>query len=590
MLLTKLYEHAVRLKDELPIEMYGKVKIYWLVELNPDGTRKGTAKGEGFTSTNGDFYDVPDIVRAAGIKPKLLADNGEYVFGVGRADSPPEKVAERHRQFKKLVKKCAEVTQEVSVQAVVQFLESWDPERDKDLLPDGFDPTQAVTFRVGLTIPAHVKAGLQTIQQFWASYTAGGEETVGTRPQMECLVTGKFGAVEERLPVKIKGIPDGQTAGTSLVSANAAPFTSYGLQNSLTSPISREAGEGFAKALNYLISTKESHLYMGSVVYVFWTKEKAEYDFWDFLKEDQPGEIRNLLNSMRSGERVYELADNQFYALGLSASGGRAVVRDWIESTILEAIQNLDHWFDAQEMVDSHGGSPEKPYLSVYHLSDCLYRDPRKEVIARIPPLLIQAALKGTPLPDSLLAQVIRRICIDRTEKNYPVTHARVVLIKLILTSQKKVSMTNMQSLNLNPDLEPQENSAYHCGRLLAQLEIIQREAQGKDINASLIDRYYGAASATPGKVLGSLVEKSQAHLTKIRKDRRNVYEALQRQLEEIMAYLSPESQYFPRTLTMQQQSIFALGYYHQRAENRRAAIAASKANKEKAAAAQSDA
>jgi CRISPR-associated protein Csd1 len=216
MLLTKLYEHAVRLKDELPIEMYGKVKIYWLVELNPDGTRKGTAKGEGFTSTNGDFYDVPDIVRAAGIKPKLLADNGEYVFGVGRADSPPEKVAERHRQFKELVKKCAEVTQEVSVQAVVRFLESWNPERDKDLLPDGFDPTQAVTFRVGLTIPAHVKAGLQTVQQFWASYTAGGEEIVGTRPQMECLVTGKFGAVEERLPVKIKGIPDGQTAGTSL--------------------------------------------------------------------------------------------------------------------------------------------------------------------------------------------------------------------------------------------------------------------------------------------------------------------------------------------------------------------------------------
>lgn len=589
MLLTKLYEHAVRLKDKLPIEMYGKVKIYWLVELNPDGTRKGIAKGEGFTFLDGDPRTVPDIVRAAGIKPKLLADNGEYVFGIGRADSPPDKVAERHRQFKALVQNCAETTQEKSVQAVSKFLESWNPERDKDLLPDGFDPTQAVTFRVGAIIPAEAEAELQSVQQFWASYTAGGEETAGARPQMECLVTGKFGAVEERLPVKIKGIPDGQTAGTSLVSANAAPFTSYGLQNSLTSPISREAGEGFAKALNYLISTKESHLYMGSVVYVFWTKEKAEYDFWDCLKEDQPGEIRNLLNSMRSGERVHELADNQFYALGLSASGGRAVVRGWIESTILEAIQNLDYWFEAQEMVDSHGGSPEKPYLSVYHLSDCLYRDPRKEAIARIPPVLIQAALKGTPLPDSLLAQVIRRICVDRTEKNYPVTHARAVLIKLILTSQKKVSMTNMQSLSLNPNLEPQENSAYHCGRLLAQLEIIQREAQGKDINATLIDRYYGAASATPGKVLGSLVEKSQAHLTKIRKDRRNVYEALQRQLEEIMAYLSPEAQYFPRTLTMQQQSIFALGYYHQRAENRRAAIAASKANKEKAAAAQSD-
>ena len=89
---------------------------------------------------------------------------------------------------------------------------------------------------------------MQAVQQFWVDYLKSGDGDSDSLPQMQCLVTGQDGLVEERLPVKIKGIPDGQTAGTSLVSANAAPFTSYGLSNSLTSPISREAGEGFAKA------------------------------------------------------------------------------------------------------------------------------------------------------------------------------------------------------------------------------------------------------------------------------------------------------------------------------------------------------
>jgi CRISPR-associated protein Csd1 len=601
MLLAKLYDYATNQMTFCP-SMYDEKDVHWIIELNSDGSLNGTftsliekVKGKRI----GKAYNLPHIGRSStAIRPRLLADSGEYVLGIPRPDKNPGWVEKAHQQFIELTKICAHETQEPYIQSIVKFLESWQPDQINLHLPFGFDPDEfdprdRITFRVGNVIPI---IEFTSLQKFWADYTATSKEknkaNGGNKESlnMQCLVTGEYGAVEQRLPFKIEGIPGGDSSGTSLVSANADPFESYKLKNSLTSPICRKAGEGFAKALNHLIATKESRLYMGSVVYVFWTKEKAEYDFWESLKEDQPGEVRNLLNSMRSGERVHELADNQFYALGLSASGGRAVVRDWIESTILEAIQNLDSWFEAQEMVDSYGQFPEKPYLSVYHLSDCLYRDPRKEAIARVPPLLIQAALKGTALPDSLLAQVIRRICVDRTEKNYPVTHARAVLIKLILTSQKKVSMTNMQSLNLNPDLEPQENSAYHCGRLLAQLEIIQREAQGKDINATLIDRYYGAASATPGKILGSLVEKSQAHLTKIRKDRRNVYEALQRQLEEIMVYLSPEAQYFPRTLTMQQQSIFALGYYHQRAENRRAAIAASKANKEKAAAAQSDA
>jgi len=570
-ILTQLYEHSKRIQAQLPIESYGKVKLHWLVELNPDGT----LKGNGFTKLDKDDpkYTLPYLEKTNKIKPKLLADNGEYVFGIGRADSPPDKVAERHRQFKALVQKCADVTQEASVQAVAKFLAAWEPERDKEKLPEGFEPAQVVTFRVSLTIPADASPAMQAVQRFWANYTTGGEEELGSRPQMQCLVTGQESIVDERLPVKIRGIPpvDKEKSGRTLVSANRDPFESYGLRNSLTSPISREAGEGFAKALNYLIATEDSRLYMGSIVYTFWTQEPSEYDFWNDLKDDQPEEVKNLYKSALTGDRIYN-ETNQFYALALSASGGRAVVRDWIESSIPNAMQNLVRWFEAQEIVNPYGEFSDKRYLGIRNLSNSLYRDPKKEAIARVPTLLIQSALKGNPLPADLLAQVVRRICVDHSEKHYPVTHARAALIKLILTSQG-YPMTNMQSLNRKPNLKPQDHAAYHCGRLLAQLEIIQRRAQGEKINATLIDRYYGAASTTPAKVMGTLVQGAQAHLTKIRKTNQGTYKALQSHLEDIIDELSPEAEQFPRTLSMQQQSIFALGYYHQRADNRRAAI-----------------
>lgn len=578
MILARLYEHSQRIQDKLPIEGYGQIRLGWLVELSPDGN----LKLNGFTKLNKDDpkWTLPDVVRASGVKPKLLADNGEYVFGVGRDTSPPDKVADRHRQFKELVQKCADVTQEPSVQAVAKFLENWNPERDRAKLPEDFDPAQTFTFRVGKHIPADTTPDMKSVQQFWNNHITGGDDNSANLPRMQCLVTGKDGLVEERLPVKIKGIPDGQTAGTSLVSANAGPFTSYGLSNSLTSPISREAGEGFAKALNHLIATKDSRLYLGPVVYTFWTQEPCEYDFWDSFNDDQPQEVKNLYESALAGRRVYD-EPNRFYALALSASGGRAVVRDWIESSISDVMQNLVQWFEAQEIVNAFGEISEKPYLSIRKLSDSLYRDPNKEAIAAIPPLFIRFALKGTPLPLSLLTRVVRRICVDRTEPNYPVTHPRAALIKLILTSQGYL-MTNMKSLNRKPEFNnPQDHTAYHCGRLLAQLEIIQRRAQGEKINATLIDRYYGAASTTPSKVMGKLVQDAQPHLTKIRKLNEGTYKSLQTQLEDIIDELSPEEKMFPKNLSMQQQSIFALGYYHQRADNRKAAIAASKAKKD---------
>ncbi len=603
MILTELYQLYQRMDGEPMPAMYNKVKIRWMIPINADGSLRGPfldLKGETNAEQRGKEYILPDLVRASGIKPKLLADNGEYVLGLQKEGAKADKVLQRHEQFRALVQLCAEATQEPSVEAVLRFYGQWNPE---EFSQEEVDPADNFTFEVhGIgacaIIPASAAESLASIQDFWAVHTASADS-----PPMTCLVTGKQNVpVEARLPGKIKGVPNGQTAGTSLVSANAAPFSSYGLKNSLTSPISRDAGEGFTKALNGLLAGAKTRIYLGPVVYSFWAK--GDFDiglFSEALEEDQseafreslafaqdslngdddPEEVKNLFNSPRSGSPQYGVGD-QFYALGLSASGGRAVVRSWIDVPIEQAKQNLDAWFEGQRLVNEYGQYIDKPYFRVRRLVNSLYRDPAKELDMQ-GAKLIEVALKGGKLSLDMLARAVRRTAIEHS-----IPYARAALIKLILTTRLKTPshnpMQTMNELNLDPEFQDQSDTmAYHCGRLLAHLENIQKAALG-DINTTLIDRYYGAAANTPGKVFGELVKDAQAHLRKLRVTKPAVHEALQQRLEGIMVKFY-SAEHFPTTLTMQQQSIFSLGYYHQRAANRKEAIDRKAANAEAKAA-----
>ena len=187
---------------------------------------------------------------------------------------------------------------------------------------------------------------------------------------------------------------------------------------------------------------------------------------------------------------------------------------------------------------------------------------------------LTRVALYGGKAPLDLLARLVRR---NRVEQDVTYAHSRIYaharasLIKLILTTQdEQFAMLPMEKLNPDPELKLEDRSAYHCGRLLAELEATQRAALGK-INASLTDRYYGAASSNPATAFPPLMRGARAHLSKLRKNQAGTCNALEERIEEITSHLSD----FPRTLTMQNQGLFALGYYHQRAVNRAAAKSA---------------
>ena len=106
------------------------------------------------------------------------------------------------------------------------------------------------------------------------------------------------------------------------------------------------------------------------------------------------------------------------------------------------------------------------------------------------------------------------------------------------------------------------QEPGYQLGRLFAVYELAQRAALGR-VNASIRDKYFGAASATPASVFPIIVRRGQNHLAKVRKEKPGWATLIERELEEIHGHLDPD---LPRSLSLQKQGAFAIGYYHQRA------------------------
>lgn len=166
---------------------------------------------------------------------------------------------------------------------------------------------------------------------------------------------------------------------------------------------------------------------------------------------------------------------------------------------------------------------------------------------------LLNAALTGEPVPESLLALCLKRLMAEGSEAYRP---SRMALIKLILI-RKGISVSEQ----LDPD---EKHPAYVYGRLLAVFEQIQYAALG-DVNANVVDKFYGTMSSAPAMVVGRLQDNARNHLRKLRGEKPGAYKALEKRLMEILALLNAAPP--PSHLSPQDQGRFALGYYHEKAK-----------------------
>jgi CRISPR-associated protein Csd1 len=89
-------------------------------------------------------------------------------------------------------------------------------------------------------------------------------------------------------------------------------------------------------------------------------------------------------------------------------------------------------------------------------------------------------------------------------------------------------------------------------------LEKVQQEAIG-DVNASIKDRYFTSACASPASVFPILLRLSQHHISKVEGHYHD------KQIEAILNKLDVEKNPIPARLSLDDQGVFILGYYHER-------------------------
>ena len=588
MLLKKLKEYAdERMTTQLP-PLYEMTPVAWIVALGADGRPLSSQPISRIDPSNprgkrGLDMAAPMIQRTNEIKPRLLVDDGMYTFGRTQdthldeaerqrlAEDEPdayrkmikrqERAERAHDAYRKMLDRCAAHTNEPAVLAVQCFYEHG----GADLLDlgDQWDYGLKVAFIVQLADDTGCHPhDLPSVQRFWLSEHAPGTAALG-----QCVVCREHKPVLDRMQTKLKGIPfrSGAPPETSIISANKKAFESYGLEASRVAPTCRECAEDFHRALNHLLADDYGSIKVGDAAFVFWTPDNVAFDVRSFMTKPDAAAVRTLLESVGRGRHAALNDDSLFYAASLSASGGRAVVRDWLDTTVANAANNIARWFHLQRIVDPRDENPtgaEPQPLGLFALAtSTVRRDSRglpvlDDLPVSTPQALFRAAIHGSPLPMDVAYQAVRRCRADQG-----VTRPRAALIKLVLLSQEPLPPKEDYMVALEPN---HPSIAYHCGRLLAVLEAVQRAAL-PGVNATVVDRYYGAASSTPATVFGALIRGAQPHLAKLHRDRPGAYVNLQRGLEDVIAQIGD----WPPTLALKDQAVFSLGYYHQRAHDR---------------------
>ncbi len=534
---------------------YQERAIRALVELDERGVLVGFTENADAAAKRGRKLPVPYLKRTVAPRPILFADGPDYLFAIDDGTGSVERAAKRHALHLALAQRCAEATQSPLAESAVRFLVA---AGDDDVLADRVRTYVSqypgdLCLKVGERLVTEDVA----VQQFWAREMGlAGGGTGGAGADSRCAVCGALAPIPEMWPVAIKGIPGGQSSGTQLVSMNSDAFESYGLARATGAMTCGPCGERIGNALNGLLADSRRRLVVGSVAYLAWHDGDQEFDCFSILNDPQPELVQALLRSPLTARSEHlQASTGRLMTLALTANAARAVIREWSEVAIPVVRERLRDYF-ADQMVVGAWGEPPQP-VKLAALAGASVREFRD-----LPPgtvtSLLHGIIKGTPLPPRLAALTLRRITVQDPPK---VTHPQAALLTWYLRQSHK-------EIPVPASLDPTVDSpAYLCGRALAEIDAIQRSALGK-VNATVVDRYFGAASARPATVLGMLVRNAQDHLKKLRSSNETAAIAHDRRLGEVLDHLSTTP--IPATLSLTDQTLFCLGFYHQRSEARR--------------------
>lgn len=523
------------------------------------------------------LLDVPQPEkRTAAIKSNFLWDKTSYALGISTSS---KRSAQEHEAFRQLHRQALNGSDDAGLKALLAFLDDWTSSQ--------FDENPAFVRYGEAMLDTNIVFRLESEERQYlhqrAAARAAWERLQGDSADTGrgmCLVTGNQAALA-RLHPAIKGVNGAQSAGASIVSFNLDAFSSYGKRQGENAPVSKQAAFAYTTALNHLLRRGPHHnqrLQIGDTTVVFWAQaankrsaEDAESVLAAFFgvqeSDDQATQrLHDVLEQIRQARPLRDLAghlddDTHIFVLGLAPNAARLSIRFWETQTLSVFAQRLaDHYHDL-ELKPSHWRRPPTPSFLALQTAPAYGGKPKAEDVS---PLLAgeltRAILTGTRYPYSMLSAIIMRFRADGQ-----ISPWRVALCKGVLTrtarldrNQGKPSNQGEPPVSLDSDYT---DTGYLLGRLFSTLENVQRAALGDKLNATIRDRYYGAASATPASVFPVLLRNAQNHLSKLRKEKPGLAVTLEKELGRIIDRLDLA---FPRSLRIETQGSFAIGYYHQ--------------------------
>lgn len=542
--------------------------------------------------------------RTSGDYSFFLCDNSEYVFGiepkskkgVKRAE---EKLAKRAQLFLEKVRECFTETHDEGVGAVLALLEDILRGRQGVELDEKCQSNDLFGF-VYAPDRDRLVTDREAVRSYWHAKRA--KEIQGDPMGRRCLVTGSLCIPIDKHP-HLKQIPGGTPSGIALVSFNEDAFESFGWNRNTNAIVSRHAAEVCSTALNRLLNSappnptqpettlgvRNLRLSADTAV-CFWSAQKNGDDFSsafaDLLTANRD-EVKEVYRSIWRGKPPDIDDPSAFYALTLTGTQGRAIVRDWFETTVARVATNLSAHFADLAIVRTPPpkGKEHPPHFPLGLLCKSLAdpaRNRQESIPAPLTAQFLKAVFSGTIYPLAILQRALLRfraeIGNEQDQKDGWETRqwndARAALIKAVLNRRKRLSPQTTSYEEVQREMDPSHRSeGYTLGQLMAVIERLQQEALNPGaltenrINASVVDRYFGGASASPKSVFVRLLKNTRHHVRKARDNsgKGGLIFLLEKLLDELADQFDPKRNGFPAYLDLEQQGLFVLGYHQMR-------------------------
>ena len=507
----------------------------------PNGTNKdGTIKYKK-TKSRRELVLPATESRTVGILPYFLSDKAEYILG-----TEPKKFAAAQNKHKEILNGV-----EGDAASAIRLYFDRQP-----ILPKGFQIPETKNDCVFMVNGKYAHED-ENVAAAWNGYYAAQSSQ---NEKIRDLITGEKDVLwRKQESIALRGVTMGKKP---LVSVNSESFSSYGQASSATEEVKKPAAQlgknssvAYATALNDLLASDTHRKFLSGDTLVYWAEGKGggeaeaeTFSWFNEPKESDDAKINSILQALTDGTQVHLDLEKPFYLLCLSPNAGRISVRYFHRDSFGNILRNNALHYQQMEIV-SDSKQDKYPFIPPWIiLSETTVSKKAGDATPLLGGQILNAIISGSRYPMTLYNAILIRI---RAGENINKTKAAIVKAVLM----RNYNEQEVTTVKLN---EQTDNPPYVLGRLFATLEKLQKDAAGGNLNATIRDRYFATACANPASVFPTILKLSMHHSAKLNNS--FFHEKLK---TELLGKLDADNP-FPKSLSLDDQGRFILGYYHQ--------------------------